>query len=157
MRIAARRPIATTPRRTTPLTSATTTLGEYARLARDDAGVKLYVSLSASMTLDSTHANKHSGALPHDPRVDQLIARLPRHLNAAVRYLRRPRSVWMRRAAAMLLICGGLLGFLPILGFWMLPIGLLLLAEDVPPLRSARTRVLDWIEGRHPDWFISQR
>jgi hypothetical protein len=41
----------------------------------------------------------------------------------------------------MLLICGGLLGFLPILGLWMLPLGLLLLAEDVPPLKSARTRI----------------
>ena len=89
----------------------------------------------------------------HDPRVDQLIARLPPRLNAAVRWLRRPASAWMRRAAAMLLICGGLLGFLPILGLWMLPLGLLLLAEDVPPLKSARTRILDWIERRHPNWL----
>jgi hypothetical protein len=57
----------------------------------------------------------------------------------------------------MLLICGGLLGFLPILGLWMLPVGLLLLAEDVPPLKSARTCILDWVERRHPDWFASQR
>jgi hypothetical protein len=53
----------------------------------------------------------------------------------------------------MLLICGGLLGFLPILGLWML-LGLLLLAEDVPPLKSARTRILDWIERRHPNWLV---
>jgi hypothetical protein len=52
--------------------------------------------------------------------------------------------------AGLLLTCGGLLGFLPVLGFWMLPIGLLLLAEDVPPLRSARGWVLDWIERRYP-------
>jgi hypothetical protein len=110
------------------------------------------------MTLDSAHnANKHSRPSPHDPRVDQLIARLPRRLNVAVRYLRRPRSAWMRRAAAMFLICGGLLGFLPILGFWMLPIGLLLLAEDVPPLKYARTRILDWVERRNPDWFATER
>jgi hypothetical protein len=42
----------------------------------------------------------------------------------------------MRRVAALLLICSGLLGSLPILGLWMLPVGLLLLAEDVPPLES---------------------
>ena len=107
------------------------------------------------MTLESTYKiGKHSGAKEHDPRVDQLIGRLPPRLNAVVRWLRRPASAWMRRAAAMLLICGGLLGFLPILGFWMLPIGLLLLAEDVPLLKSARTRILDWIERRHPNWLV---
>jgi hypothetical protein len=56
----------------------------------------------------------------------------------------------------MLLICGGLLGFLPIMGLWMLPLGLLLLAEDVPPLKSARTRILDWVERRHPNWLAPQ-
>ena len=103
--------------------------------------------------LESTHnTEKHLGAQQNDPRVDQLIARL----NAAVRWLRRPASAWMRRATAMLLICGGLLGFLPILGLWMLPLGLLLLAEDVPPLKSARTRILDWVERRHPNWLAPQ-
>ena len=117
-----------------------------------------YVSSLASMTPDPTHnTHKHSAAVSHDPRVDQLIARLPRHLKAATRYLICPRSAWMRRAAAILLICGGLLGFLPILGLWMLPVGLLLLAEDVPPLKSATTRILDWVGRRHPDWFTSQR
>lgn len=28
----------------------------------------------------------------------------------------------------------GFLGFLPILGFWMIPLGLALLATDIPPL-----------------------
>jgi hypothetical protein len=41
-----------------------------------------------------------------------------------------------------------------ILGLWMLPLGLLLLAEDVPPLKTARTRILDWIERRHPNWLV---
>ena len=101
------------------------------------------------MTLESArNTEKQLGAQQHDPRVDRLIARLPPRLNVAVRWLRRPASAWTRRAAAMLLICGGLLGFLPILGLWMLPLGLLLLAEDVPPLKSARTRNLDWFERR---------
>jgi hypothetical protein len=53
----------------------------------------------------------------------------------------------------VLLTLGGVLGFLPIVGFWMLPIGLVLLADDVPLLRSARSRVLDWIEHRRPGWL----
>jgi hypothetical protein len=34
----------------------------------------------------------------------------------------------------------------------MLPLGLVLLAEDVPLLRRARDRLLDWIERRRPQW-----
>jgi hypothetical protein len=47
--------------------------------------------------------------------------------------------------------------FLPILGLWLLPLGLLLLAEDVPPFKFARTRILDWIEHRHPNWLVPER
>jgi hypothetical protein len=36
----------------------------------------------------------------------------------------------------LLLTFGGVLGFLPIVGFWMVPIGLALLADDVQLLRS---------------------
>ncbi|WP_210529963.1 hypothetical protein [Rubellimicrobium arenae] len=36
---------------------------------------------------------------------------------------------------ALLLMLGGLLSFLPFLGVWMLPLGLLLLAVDLPVLR----------------------
>ena len=49
----------------------------------------------------------------------------------------------------MLLILGGVLSILPILGLWMLPLGLILLAEDIAPLRRARDRLLDWIERRY--------
>jgi hypothetical protein len=52
--------------------------------------------------------------------------------------------------AGLLLILGGLLSFLPILGIWMLPLGLLLLAEDLPVLRSWRSRILDLIEHHRP-------
>lgn len=30
---------------------------------------------------------------------------------------------------------GGVFGFLPILGFWMLPLGMALIALDLPPTR----------------------
>jgi hypothetical protein len=45
------------------------------------------------------------------------------------------------------------LSFLPVLGIWMLPLGLALLAEDVPALRSSRSKVFDWIERRKPHWL----
>jgi hypothetical protein len=45
------------------------------------------------------------------------------------------------------------LSFLPVLGVWMLPLGLALLAEDVPGLRAQRSKILDWIERRKPHWL----
>ena len=38
------------------------------------------------------------------------------------------------------LIVGGTLGFLPILGFWMLPLGLVVLSVDFPSVRRQRRR-----------------
>lgn len=40
-----------------------------------------------------------------------------------------------RIPAALMLIFGGMFSFLPVLGIWMLPLGLLLLAVDVPHIR----------------------
>jgi hypothetical protein len=45
--------------------------------------------------------------------------------------------------------------FLPVFALWMLPLGLMLLADDVPPLRSARSWILDWIERRRPHWLAA--
>jgi len=75
-----------------------------------------------------------------DHRVEKLIDRLPTSFAATVRFLRQPSGRWLRIPAGLLLILGGLLSFLPILGIWMLPLGLLLLAEDLPVLRSWRFR-----------------
>ena len=54
----------------------------------------------------------------------------------------------------MLLIIGGLLWFLPILGIEMLPIGIVLIALDVPFLRGPAARMLAWIE-RGVVWAIA--
>ena len=42
----------------------------------------------------------------------------------------------IRFPVALLLIAGGVFSFLPVLGIWMLPLGLLLLAVDLPVLRG---------------------
>ncbi|HEX2019969.1 MAG TPA: hypothetical protein VGO17_13595 [Aurantimonas sp.] len=38
------------------------------------------------------------------------------------------------------LVAGGIFGFLPILGFWMVPLGLLILSVDFAAVRRARRR-----------------
>lgn len=98
-----------------------------------------------------------AAARQRERRLERLIDRLPRRLQAAVRWLRRPSSRWLRIPAGMLLIGGGLLSLLPLFGLWMLPLGLVLLAEDVAPLRRGRDRVLDWIERRRPHWLQGDR
>ena len=88
-----------------------------------------------------------------DPRLDALVGRLPPRIGGAVSYLLQPSNRWVRLPAGALLVVGGVLSFLPVLGIWMLPLGLALLAEDVPALRASRSKVFDWIERRKPHWL----
>jgi hypothetical protein len=55
-----------------------------------------------------------------------------------------PASKPLRIGLGVALCIGGLLGFLPILGFWMFPLGLLVLSVDVAPVRRFRRRVEVW-------------
>ncbi len=62
--------------------------------------------------------------------------------------LKRHPNPWVRRAGGVLLVIGGLLGFLPVLGFWMIPLGLILLSDDIPWLRRHRRRLQVWLLRR---------
>jgi hypothetical protein len=64
------------------------------------------------------------------------IERLIPPLRGPMSRLRRNSWFPVRFPVALVLICGGLLSFLPVLGIWMLPLGLLLLAVDLPILRG---------------------
>ena len=54
------------------------------------------------------------------------------------------------------LILGGFLGFLPVLGFWMVPLGLIVLAVDIPMARRFKRRLEvrlgRWLVKRSPKW-----
>src|SRR5687768_4222794 len=91
----------------------------------------------------------------HDHRLERLLDRLPDRWCNTLRWLRHPSARWARIPAAVLLILGGVLSILPILCLWMLPLGLILLAEDIPALHRSRARLLDWLERRRPHWFAS--
>lgn len=58
--------------------------------------------------------------------------------------LKAPANPIVRIILGVLLVIGGTLGFLPILGFWMIPLGLILLSVDLPPVRRWRRRVEVW-------------
>ncbi len=70
------------------------------------------------------------------------------------RTLKLPTSRLARMAIGVLLIVGGILGFLPILGFWMVPLGLMILSIDIPSIRRWRRRMTvklgDWLIKSYP-------
>lgn len=66
----------------------------------------------------------------------EVLARLVPALRGPMSTLRQDSWFPIRFPLALLLIVGGLLSFLPVLGIWMLPLGLLLLAIDLPILRA---------------------
>ena len=94
----------------------------------------------------------------HQKELDRNFAwfekKLPRGPSRFVGWLRKPSSIYARIPIAFLLIVGGFLSFLPVLGLWMLPLGLLLFAQDVPPLQKPMARGLGWIERK---WLERQR
>ncbi len=62
-----------------------------------------------------------------------------------------------RLFVGILLILFGILGFLPILGFWMIPLGLVVLSVDFPVLRRGRRRATiaigRWVQRIAPDFW----
>ncbi|MGI2032349.1 hypothetical protein ACRQ1B_08145 [Rhizobium panacihumi] len=61
-----------------------------------------------------------------------------------------PRSRFGRMALGIVLVICGCLGFLPILGFWMVPLGLLVLSIDLAFVRRRRRRIAVWWARRRP-------
>jgi hypothetical protein len=81
-------------------------------------------------------------------------AKLPPKPAKFVGWVRKPSSRLVRIPLAILLVVGGTLSFLPILGLWMLPLGLVLIAQDVPLLEKPTALSLGWIERK---WAAHQR
>lgn len=78
--------------------------------------------------------------------------KLPKFFARVIDWVRRPTSRLVRIPAGGLLVICGLLGFLPFFGFWMLPLGLLLLARDVPAIEPPLARMFAWINRNWPGW-----
>jgi len=98
----------------------------------------------ASSAAEAARAERH---------IEHLLARLPRWMARVIAKLRRPRARWVRLPVAALLIPAGFFSFLPVLGLWMLPLGLLLLAVDIPLLKHLVYRFINWLAAKRPQWF----
>ena len=87
-----------------------------------------------------------------EPDFNEELNRLLHHAPAWARHTiksaSRPDTVWARIPLAIGLVIGGVLGFLPLLGFWMLPLGLALFAMDLPFLRGPLARLLAFVNRK---------
>jgi len=54
----------------------------------------------------------------------------------------------LRIALGAALVLCGIVGFLPILGFWMIPFGLVVLSFDIPIIGRWKKRVEAWWKRR---------
>lgn len=79
---------------------------------------------------------------------EMIHRRVPIKVSGSIRWLRKPSSFAVRLVVAFLLILGGVFSFLPLLGIWMLPLGLMLIAQDVPFLQKPLVQSLAWVEAK---------
>lgn len=76
---------------------------------------------------------------------DRLERIAPRRVRRVMRYLNSPRARRVRLPVAVLCLIGGCLSFLPLLGMELIPIGLMLLAQDVKSLRRPAGVLTIWL------------
>ncbi len=72
----------------------------------------------------------------------------PRYIGLFGRRVRMPHSRPLRVTIGIALLLGGCLWFLPILGLWMIPLGLLVLSHEFATIRRWRRRAVVWRERR---------
>lgn len=63
-----------------------------------------------------------------------------------------PRGRLLRVPVGILLIAGGFLAFLPVFGLWMIPLGVILLAFDLPVLRPGVNAALIRARRKWATW-----
>ena len=84
------------------------------------------------------------------PKVTRPQASPSRAIRFGKRKIPLPQNRPLRITIGGLFVIFGLLGFLPVLGFWMVPVGLAVLAVDIPAARRANRRltvtVLRWYD-----------
>ncbi len=78
------------------------------------------------------------------------VARGRATYHRAMRWIVRNVPPGARTLLGLLLIVGGVFGFLPILGFWMIPLGVAVILLDVTMIRR-------WRRGRRVDWGWRRR
>jgi hypothetical protein len=87
-----------------------------------------------------------------DRLLERLKQKLPDRLARVIAWLVGPSAILVRLPLGLLFIAGGIFSFLPLLGIWMLPLGILLIAVDVPLVRRWVIRTWPKLEARWRLW-----
>jgi hypothetical protein len=96
----------------------------------------------------------------HGARLNRHFERIGKSVPASKGFLdwvRRPSSRIIRFPLGIILILGGIFSFLPVLGIWMLPLGLLLLALDLPIVQDPMNRLILRAQRKWTNWRRSRR
>jgi hypothetical protein len=93
--------------------------------------------MRADGAIDAMTLSTKNVAPPSDRGPDaSMVRRLWRRLR------RDPTYRWLRLPLGLILVLAGLVGFLPVVGFWMIPLGVSLLAIDIPVVRRVWRRII---------------
>ena len=104
-----------------------------------NASMSLGVGAMPHYIIGSASAIRGTPMLKSRARLNRQFDRIARHIPQTagiLEHLRRPGARWFRIPLGIVLIFGGIFSFLPVLGIWMLPLGLLLLALDLAFLQG---------------------
>ena len=73
----------------------------------------------------------------------------PREVRIGGKTFKLPAQKRWRIALGIALMLGGVLGFLPVLGFWMIPLGFVIISYDIAMARRARRKTVVWWKRRN--------
>jgi hypothetical protein len=112
------------------------------RQQRGNSGAALKKCFAAPISApEPKNAGKHRAAMSQAAKPQKVLRVFGREIPM-------PASRIGRITVGVLLILGGMVGFLPILGFWMIPLGLFVLSQDLPAVRRQRRKLAVWWEKR---------
>lgn len=95
-----------------------------------------------------------------DEALDRLQQDTPDRVCRAIRWLRNPQARWIRLPIGLACIASGFFWYLPVVGVEFIPLGLLLIAIDVPFLRKPVAAFTIWLEDKWEalrDWWHRKR
>lgn len=88
-----------------------------------------------------------------DRAYDVLEEQAPDPVARAIAWLRNPQGRWVRLPLGLLIVVVNLFGpVVPVLGIEFVPLGLLLIAQDFPPLREPVANMTLWLERKWLAW-----